>query len=98
MTATPQGPAVDAKDCLSTLQHTSGRLIDFVLISDSMLAFLKMVELYPTFPTTPHYSSAITFHRSPRLVSEPMVAVPRPLPLEEFKDKWRVMDLATKVC
>ena len=83
---------VDSQDCLSTLRYTSGRLIDFVLISDSMVAVLKEVVLYPEFPSTPHYSLAIKLHRSPRLVTEPMVAIPRPLPFEDFKDRWRLMD------
>ena len=57
-----------------------------------MMAVLKEVVLYPELTSMPHYSLALTLHRSPRLVTEPMVAIPWPLPLEYFKDKWRLMD------
>jgi hypothetical protein len=82
---------VDCSNCLSTLRHTSDRLIDWVLISDKIRGILRTVELEPNFPSTPHYSFCIELHCSPRLVTEPMLVLPRPLPMEDFKAVWRKM-------
>ena len=43
----------------------------------------------PEFPSKPHYSFCIELHRSPRAVCEPMLIIPRPLPMETFKEWWR---------
>ena len=45
--------------------------------------------LVPEFPSKPHYAFCMELHRSPRVVTEPMLILPRPLPMEEFKARWR---------
>ena len=80
---------VDVGGALSTLRQTDGRLIDFILVSEKIRGLISAVYLVPEFPTKPHYSFCLELHRSPRLVREPMLVIPRPLPMEAFKEFWR---------
>ena len=79
----------------TTLKGTSGRLIDYLLISRSIVAMLKSLEIDASIPTTPHFALKLVLHAKPRSLMEPVLVHPRPLPISTFMAEWKVLSTRT---
>ena len=73
----------------TTLKGTSGRLIDFLLVSRPIVALLKSLEVDYDIPTTPHFALKLVLYAKPRTFTEPILVHPRPLPIDAFTIAWK---------
>ena len=80
---------MNISDGTSTLRHHDDRLIDFFMLSTSMVGMVAYFGLYLEFPCTPHYACKLSLHGAPAAVVEPMWRIPQPLPLTDFKLFWK---------
>ena len=76
-------------DATTTLRNTTGRVIDYMLISLPIISLIDTFVVDDAILTTPHFSLHLTIHARPRCLYEPVLCTPAVLPVEDFKAEWK---------
>ena len=76
-------------DATTTLRNTTGRVIDYMVISMPIISLIDTFVVDDSIPTTPPFSLHLTIHARPRCLYTPVLCTPAVLPVEDFKAEWK---------
>ena len=72
----------------STLQNTVDSHIDYFVVSNNIAHLIKDIRPFVGTPWSPHIGLELEILSQPRNITGPVLCLPSPLPLDDFKDKW----------
>lgn len=93
----PKLKAFKPDEITSTLYGIEDRVIDYVLMSESIVHIFKFLKPVFNTPWRPHVSLALGIHSRPRQAHALHIWRPRELPMEDALKKWKSMSEDGKI-